>query len=61
MSKEDSEARLSLMKEGLQVLTNNCNALIYIDIGHSNWLSPDASKLLNKVTNNKVRGFAVAM
>ena len=60
MSKEDSEARLSLMKEGLQVLTNNCNALIYIDIGHSNWLSPvDASKLLNKVTNNKVRGFAV--
>ena len=60
MSKEDSEARLSLMKEGLQVLTNNCNALIYIDIGHSNWLSPvDASKSLNKVTNNKVRGFAV--
>jgi len=60
MSIEDATSRISLMKEGLEILTNNCNALIYVDIGHSNWLSPEeASKLLNKVSNDKVRGFAV--
>ena len=60
MSKEDAEFRLALMKEGLQILTDNCKALIYVDIGHSNWLSPEeAAKLLNKVSNNQVRGFAV--
>tara|TARA_B100000902_G_scaffold400023_1_gene474679 strand:+ start:203 stop:1054 length:852 start_codon:yes stop_codon:yes gene_type:complete len=60
MSVEDATSRISLMKEGLEILTNNCNALIYVDIGHSNWLSPEeASKLLNKVSNDKVRGFAV--
>lgn len=60
MSVEEASSRISLMKEGLDILTNNCNALIYVDIGHSNWLSPEeASKLLNKVSNDKVRGFAV--
>ena len=52
MSTEDASFRISLMKEGLKILTDNCDALIYIDIGHSNWLSPEeANKLLNKVTN----------
>ena len=60
MSDADADSRISLMKEGLQILTDNCDALIYIDIGHSNWLSPvEASKLLNKVTNKNVRGFAI--
>ena len=60
MTEIEAHDRISLMKKGLALLTNNCNALVYIDIGHSNWLSPEeASKLLNKVTNNKVRGFAV--
>jgi endoglucanase len=60
MPEDDATARISLMKEGLKILTDNCNALVYIDIGHSNWLSPEeASKLLNKVSNDKVRGFAV--
>ena len=60
MSDIEAQDRISLMKEGLQLLTDNCDALVYIDIGHSNWLSPaEASKLLDKVTNNKVRGFAV--
>ena len=60
MTEIEAHDRISLMKKGLALLTNNCDALVYIDIGHSNWLSPEeASKLLNKVTNNKVRGFAV--
>lgn len=60
MSTEDASSRISLMKEGIQLLTDNCNALVYIDIGHSNWLSPEeAANLLNKVSNDKVRGFAV--
>jgi endoglucanase len=60
MTEIEAHDRISLMKKGLALLTDNCNALVYIDIGHSNWLSPEeASKLLNKVTNNKVRGFAV--
>jgi len=60
MTEIEAQDRISLMKKGLALLTDNCDALVYIDIGHSNWLSPEeASKLLNKVTNNKVRGFAV--
>ena len=60
MTEIEAHDRISLMKKGLELLTDNCDALVYIDIGHSNWLSPkEASKLLNKVTNNKVRGFAV--
>ena len=60
LSAEEQDDRITLMKEALQILTDNCGALIYIDIGHSNWLSSEeASKLLNSVTNDKVRGFAV--
>ncbi len=32
MSKEESSARLSLMQEGLTVLTDNCNALILMQL-----------------------------
>ena len=60
MSDADAQDRISLMKEGLVLLTDNCDALVYVDIGHSNWLSPEeAANLINKVTNDKVRGFAV--
>ena len=60
MSTDDANWRISLMKEGLEVITNNSNALVYVDIGHSNWLPAEtAAKLLNKVMNPKVRGFAV--
>ena len=48
------------MKESLQLLTDNCNGIVYIDVGHSAWLPPkDADVLLNKVTNPKVRGFSM--
>lgn len=60
LSEEDKEWRLNLMKESLQYLTDNCNGKFYIDVGHSSWLSPEeVTGLLDKVSNDKVRGFSV--
>ena len=60
LSEEDREWRLDLMKESLEILTNNCNGIVYIDVGHSNWLPPkDVASLLDKVSNSKVRGFSI--
>jgi endoglucanase len=60
MSDADAEWRLNLMRTGLQTLTDNCAALIYVDIGHSNWLSAEsAGHLLDQVSNPHVRGFSV--
>jgi endoglucanase len=60
MTKEEQEWRLELMKESVDILTNNCNGIIYIDVGHSAWLSPEkVDELLTKVSNSKVRGFSV--
>ena len=60
MDKSIAESRLSLLKEGLDVLTSNSNALVYVDVGHSNWLAPsEVAKLLDIVSNDKVRGFSV--
>ena len=58
MPKDESDWRLNLMRDGLKYITDNCNAIVYVDVGHSNWLEPEsAGKLFNRVTNNKVRGF----
>jgi endoglucanase len=60
MDKSIAESRLSLLKEGLDVLTSNSNALVYVDVGHSNWLAPaEVAKLLDVVSNDKVKGFSV--
>lgn len=60
MSPEECEHRLSLMKEALEILVKESGAIVYVDVGHSNWLSPErAGELLEKVTNNRVRGFSV--
>ena len=60
LSEEDREWRLNLMKESLEILTNSCNGIVYIDVGHSNWLPPkDVASLLDKVSNSKVRGFSI--
>ena len=60
LSEEDREWRLSLMKRGLEILTNNCNGVVYIDVGHSNWLpAKDVGELLDRISNPKVRGFSV--
>jgi endoglucanase len=60
MTAADAEWRLNLMQRGLQILTENCAALIYVDVGHSNWLSAEqAANLLWSVSNTAVRGFSV--
>lgn len=60
LSEEEQEWRLDLMKEALEHLTENCNGLVYIDVGHSNWLQPkQASKLLTLISNDKIKGFSV--
>lgn len=60
MEPEQKEYRLGLMKQALEIITENCDAYVYIDVGHSNWLEPStAGELLERVTNDKVRGFSV--
>lgn len=60
MENQQAEPRLSLMKEGLEILTNESNALVYVDVGHSNWLAPSkVAQLLDTVSNDKVRGFSI--
>ena len=60
MNSQDQNFRINLMKEGLEILTKKSKAHVYIDIGHSNWLTPkEANDLIESVTNEYVRGFAV--
>lgn len=57
---EQAQARLNLMKQAVDILTTHSESIVYIDVGHSNWLPPKkAAELLNTVTNPAVRGFAV--
>lgn len=60
MSEEEQEWRLELMKESLEILTEECNGIIYIDVGHSAWLSPEkVDELLSRISNSNVRGFSI--
>lgn len=60
LSEEDQEWRLELMKESLEILTEECNGIVYVDVGHSAWLSPEVvGELLDKVSNDKVRGYSI--
>lgn len=60
LEKEEQDWRLDLMKESLEILTNNCNGIVYVDVGHPAWLRhKDAAKLLDRVSNEKVRGFSI--
>jgi endoglucanase len=59
LDKSEADSRIQLIKEALEILTQT-GAFVYIDVGHSNWLSPEEVNLyLNKVSNTKVRGFSV--
>jgi endoglucanase len=60
MDPEQKQDRLELMRDAINVITDNCAAHVYVDVGHSNWLSPeDAGNLLNQVCNEHVRGFSI--
>ena len=59
LSKAEAKDRILLIKKAIDILTKT-KALVYIDVGHSNWLTPEeVANYLNKVTNPKVRGFSV--
>lgn len=59
MDMTEAEDRLILMANAIERLTKT-NALVYVDVGHSNWLSPsEAMTAMCAVANEKVRGFAV--
>ena len=60
LESEEQDFRLDLMKQGLEILTNNCNGIVYVDVGHSAWLDPKVVvELLNRVSNDKVKGFSI--
>jgi len=60
LSKEEQDFRLEIMRKGLEILTEWCNGIVYIDVGHSAWLKPkQVVELLNKIDNPKVKGFSV--
>ena len=60
MTATEAQYRINLMKEGIDVITEESNALVYVDIGHSNWLDPkEAAELIQSVSNDRVRGFSV--
>lgn len=60
LSEEEQEWRLSLMRESLEILTTKTKGIVYVDVGHSNWLDPkEVAGLLDRVSNPKVRGFSM--
>ena len=59
LDEQEAVNRITLIKKALDILTTT-SAYIYIDVGHSNWLTPqEISEYLTKVTNPRVRGFSV--
>lgn len=60
MEEHQAEHRYDVMKKGINIILENCNAIVYVDVGHSNWLSAEqAGKLINRVSSPGVRGFSV--
>jgi len=57
---QEQKYRLGLIKKAVSILSSNCDAIVYIDIGHSNWLSPsDSYDLLMQAGVMQARGFSV--
>jgi len=55
-----ADARHELMHDSLQTIVARTKADVYVDIGHSNWLSPEiAGRLLNRVSPAGIRGFSI--
>ena len=60
MDKAASEHRLDLMKAGIEILTSMSKSIVYVDIGHSNWLDAEtAAGLIDRVASPDIRGFSV--
>lgn len=60
MSVDDVKLRQQMLQQGLQRLRKNKNARVYLDAGHSNWLSADETARLLKVIGVELfDGFAL--
>jgi endoglucanase len=60
MEPDPAQDRLNLITDALDILKRDCAARVYVDIGHSNWLSPtQAGNLLKRVRAYNHAGFAV--
>lgn len=60
MEPDEKASRLAVMQTAVRLLTGKSKARVYIDVGHSNWLSPkEAADLYNSVCNKRCQGFSV--
>ena len=65
MSEGEKKERMVAMAAAIGVISDTCNAKIYLDIGNSLWLDPEAAgNLINSVMDlnpidTNVRGFSV--
>ena len=60
LSPDQRQERFDLMRYAVDTLTRNPAAAVYIDGGHSRWLSADdMAARLNEVGVNKARGFSL--
>lgn len=57
---DQQQERTALLRDAVGVLTQNPNAAVYVDAGHSQWLSPDQlAARLRSVGVERARGFAL--
>lgn len=60
LSKQQIEERFSLIKDGVRVLRQNPNTVVYIDAGHARWVKvPDMAERLKKAGVADAHGFAL--
>jgi endoglucanase len=56
----DQQTRLALINDAVGVLTSNPGTAVYLDIGHSDWLSAqEAASLLGQAGVSGARGFSI--
>jgi len=59
MDVADAKERMLVMKQALGVLGTS-SALIYVDVGHSNWHRPsDVAVQLSEFAENNIKGFSI--
>lgn len=57
---EEQQERQALLRDAVQMLSRNRNAAVYVDAGHSRWLTPEElARRLSDVDVGLVRGFSL--
>jgi endoglucanase len=60
LSEDQQQERTALLRDAVGVLTQNPNAAVYVDGGHSRWLTPgELAERLRAVGVERARGFAL--